>query len=431
MAAFPIAYDLIRLFLGPLASTPRGIDRVDLGYARFFAENWRGDFGGTLPTAWGFRWYERDRVLKLINRLEEHWLEVTFSHEDPVLDHVKQRLAGKPTMKRGGRLSTKPEGVYLRRAAEVLQVSGLSLGLHLVRSAPRNCLYVNIGQIGLAMHWLLAWLQQRPDIKPVFMLHDVIPLENPEFVSVRAHHYHGRMVDNVAHFAAGLITTTPSARDSVLNELHRRGRPAIRVATTPLPVAPVFLHQEPPDEELAEHDYFVACGTIEPRKNHGLLLNVWRSLVREHGSRAPKLVIVGSPGWGAEPILHMLRQCKATSRHVILALSLSSPALRRLVAHAKALLMPSFAEGFGLPIIEALTLGTPVIASDLPAHRDIAGDFAIYRDPIDGPGWAEEICRLAFGGEEILKARKRIKDYRPLTATEYFTRIGDFLADIA
>ena len=57
--------------------------------------------------------------------------------------------------------------------------------------------------------------------------------------------------------------------------------------------------------------------------------------------------------------------------------------------------MPSHAEGYGLPLIEALCVGTPVIASDLPAHRDVAADYAIYRHPMDGLGWLDAVETLA------------------------------------
>ncbi len=89
--------------------------------------------------------------------------------------------------------------------------------------------------------------------------------------------------------------------------------------------------------------------------------------------------------------------------------------------------MPSFAEGFGLPIIEALAVGTPVIASDLPAHREVAGDLAVYRDPTDGPGWLADICMFADGHGSAAEIRRRVADYRPTTWGEYFVRIERFL----
>jgi glycosyltransferase involved in cell wall biosynthesis len=126
-------------------------------------------------------------------------------------------------------------------------------------------------------------------------------------------------------------------------------------------------------------------------------------------------------------VLDALERCRLLHGRVILARGLSSPALRRLIAHAKALLMPSFAEGFGLPIIEALTVGTPVIASDLPAHREIAGNLAVYRDPTDRAGWLADICMFADESGSATEIRKRVAEYQPTTWGEYFIRIGRFL----
>jgi glycosyltransferase involved in cell wall biosynthesis len=259
------------------------------------------------------------------------------------------------------------------------------------------------------------------------MLHDVIPLEYPEFFPFGEYQLHGKMVDHTARYASGLIVPTVAARESVLKALRLRGRAEIPVETAPLPVTPIFLEKDRPDEELGEHDYFVICGAIEPRKNHLLLLNVWRELVRRRGERAPKLVVVGSPIWGVAPLLRQLERCRLPQGQVIFARGLSSPALRRLIANAKALLMPSFAEGFGLPVIEALAVGTPVIASDLPAHREIAGDLAVYRDPTDETGWLKDICMFADGNGAAAEIRRRVSAYQPLTWDRYFTRIERFL----
>src|SRR5271169_3274875 len=89
----PIAYDVARLLLGSWAVTPRGIDRVDLRYARFFFETWPGDCVGTLPTPWGVRWFDRQRVIRGLARLEELWSETLQPDEDRVLLKIKTRLS--------------------------------------------------------------------------------------------------------------------------------------------------------------------------------------------------------------------------------------------------------------------------------------------------------------------------------------------------
>ena len=427
----PIAYDTVRLLLGSMAVTPRGIDRVDLQYARFFFETWPGDCVGTLPTPWGVRWYDRKRVLRGLDRLEELWGETTQPHEDRVLLQIKKRLAGTidpPTdwYHENGHSHARS----ISRFLSVVSRTDFSLGASVIRSVPENSIYVNVAQVGLAMPRIVSWLQHRPDVKSVVMLHDVIPLERPELVSARESRRHELIVDRAASFASGLIVSTAVTRDAILNALRSRGRASIPVVTVPLPVAPVFLETAEPDQELGRHDYFVACGQIEPRKNHHLLLTVWRELIRQRGEHAPKLVVVGSSGGGSGPVLRALEQCRLLNGQVILAHGLSSPALGQLIAHARALLMPSFAEGFGLPVIEALAVGTPVIASDLPAHREIGGDLAVYRQPTDGAGWLADICMFADGSGTAAEMRHRAAAYRPTTWGEYFPQIERFLEAI-
>src|SRR6516165_3196170 len=125
----PIAYDVARLLLGALAVTPRGIDRVDLRYARFFFETWPGDCFGTLPTPWGVRQYDRRRVLQGLDRLEQLWSETTRSYEDRVLLTIKGRLSGNdgPRIEKSwgpDRAVSSPQS----RLLELLSAVGFSFG---------------------------------------------------------------------------------------------------------------------------------------------------------------------------------------------------------------------------------------------------------------------------------------------------------------
>lgn len=423
------AYDMIRLFIAPMSSTPRGIDRVDLSYLHYFAKEYPHDFGGVLPTAWGFRWFEREHILKWLDRLETLWKESIDASDDAVLQSLKLRLLSPRTAP--PLAAPRPRSGRIRRVHDVVKTSGLAAGRSLVRSAPKGSIYINIGQVGLAMEWLLRWLDQRRDIKPAFMLHDVIPIATPELTSPRSSHYHCRMVDNAARFAAGMITTTRASRSTVMEEMERRGRSAIPVTTVHLPVAPPFLQACPADADLRRCNYFVVCGAIEPRKNHALLFDVWRRLVALHGSEAPRLVVAGFPAWRGEAILQQLESAPALRDFVVVVSGLSSPGLCSLIANARGLLMPSLAEGFGLPIIEALALGTPVIASNLPVHREVGKDFALYIDPLDRAAWQAAIERYGFSDEAQAVRRRIVDGYQPFTSDQYFREIAPFLESIA
>jgi glycosyltransferase involved in cell wall biosynthesis len=160
-----------------------------------------------------------------------------------------------------------------------------------------------------------------------------------------------------------------------------------------LPLAEAFDSPAKPDPLLERVPYFVVCGTVEPRKNHLLLLDVWRQLCALPG-RAPQLVVIGSLGWRGGSILDQMLRCETTHGQIHHVQGLSTQAMKSLIAGSRGLLSPSFAEGFGLPIIEALHLGAPVLASDIPAHREVAGQNAILLDPLDSPAWRRAISGL-------------------------------------
>jgi glycosyltransferase involved in cell wall biosynthesis len=170
-----------------------------------------------------------------------------------------------------------------------------------------------------------------------------------------------------------------------------------------------------PAEQLKDHPYFVFLGTIEPRKNHLLLLNVWRRLVEETkdgNAPIPKLVLIGRRGWENENIVDMLDRCPALKDHVIEASRLPDPDAQDLMRQACALVLPSFVEGFGLPIAEALEMGVPVLCSDIPAHREVGGAVPEFIDPLDGPGWLRAIRDYAAPGSWRRRAQvKRMAEW--------------------
>ncbi len=161
------------------------------------------------------------------------------------------------------------------------------------------------------------------------------------------------------------------------------------------PLAAAAFSPDSDQRPLAE-PYFVMLSTIEPRKNHWMILQVWRRLVERHGAAAPRLVVVGQRGWECENVLDLLERCESLRGFVLEKPVCSDSELVTYLRHAQALLFPSFVEGYGLPLVEALSLGVPAIASDLPVFREIAADIPEYLDPLDAIGWLrciESFCQ--------------------------------------
>ena len=116
----------------------------------------------------------------------------------------------------------------------------------------------------------------------------------------------------------------------------------------------------------------------------------------------------------------------------IRASGLTTPSLKRLLLGARALLMPSFAEGYGLPVVEAIAAGVPVIASDIPVFHEIGGGSLMTIDPTNGPAWRSAICQF---WRENLPERKayeaNIERYVAPDWSSFFDKVEEFLQSIS
>jgi glycosyltransferase involved in cell wall biosynthesis len=152
----------------------------------------------------------------------------------------------------------------------------------------------------------------------------------------------------------------------------------------------------PPGLTAPTPPFFVALGTIEPRKDHLLLLDVWAGFSANLPAGAtPRLVILGRVGWGADAIVARLRMATGAGQPILHLPDLPDAQVSALVAGASALLAPSRAEGFGLPATEAALLGTPVLATDLPATHEVLGDWPTYLPAGATADWSRAILAAA------------------------------------
>lgn len=196
-----------------------------------------------------------------------------------------------------------------------------------------------------------------------------------------------------------------------------------------MPVPDEFTGKVVADRDLAKGLYFLICGVVDPHKNHLFLLDVWEELAGRLGAKTPKLVIVGSAQAGAKKLFERLSRRPALQEYVVVISGLSTPAVRKLMISARALLMPSISEGFGLPIVEALAQGTRVIASDIPAHREAGrGGDVLYLPVSDKRKWLAAIEGAAKARRA--KTRPRSTRYKPKTWRDYFSGIESFLDSI-
>ena len=242
-----------------------------------------------------------------------------------------------------------------------------------------SAIYVMVSHRHLHRPTVLSNALRHAGVRFVPMIHDLIPLEFPEYGRPGEAERHRRRVAAVAALADGVLVNSTATRTALQPYLP----PGLPMHAAPLGVGlPAAAAPE-----TSARPYMLCVGTIEPRKNHLLLLNLWRRLVQLHGAATPTLVLVGQRGWENENVVDMLDRCEAIRPHLSELGSVSDVRLSALLKGARALLMPSFAEGFGLPVAEALAHGTPGRCSDLPALREAGGSVPEYLDPLDSLSW--------------------------------------------
>jgi len=210
--------------------------------------------------------------------------------------------------------------------------------------------------------------------------------------------------------------------------LERAGRDIqVRVALLgtqddPIPAETIAPPAEP---------YFICVGTIEPRKNHLLLLNLWRAMADKLPAAAiPRLIIVGRRGWENEQVIDMLERCPALRGHVEELNGCSDRRLQTLLRGARALLLPSFAEGYGMPVAEALSVGVPVICSDLPALREAGGEVPDFLDPLDGPAWTAHILDHFRAGPLHVAQRGRMEQWQAPSWDDHIAIVCEAIDDL-
>lgn len=388
---------------------PTGIDRVGLAYIRHFGPRARAAL--TLGS----------KALILSER-----------HSRDVFDGI---LGGEPE----------------RQLRRVLVAGALG---SVLRPAVQQAWFLNTGHTGLHRPGygpMLAAL----GVRPVYVIHDLIPISHPQYCRAPEPLRHrARMItalrsaaalvcnssatfDELAAFAAtnnlplpptttALLATGTGATDTSAADRHAKDTIARAAATAT--AAACGITTAPPFAQ----PYFVMLGTIEPRKNHLLILQVWQRLVRQLGADvAPRLVLIGQQGWECEHVLRLIERAPELRNHLTWLEGCSDAELANWLSHARALLFPSFAEGFGLPVLEALENGVPVIAADLPVYREFAGDTPEYLDPLDATGWQAAIAAYSVPGDRRRQRKvEALAGFAGPSWAEHFARVEDLLTRI-
>jgi len=259
---------------------------------------------------------------------------------------------------------------------------------------------------------------KREGVGIVSVIYDLIPLTHPQFYDTRLVQTFNEWFNWITQTADGYVAISAMVRDQVREELQRRLGPAkadtlwfdyfhlgseLDLSEACAAVEPrltrVFKTPEP---------VFLMVSTIEPRKNHDYLLDAFERAWAS-GSHA-RLCIAGRIGWKCDALLARVRNHPQLNQRLFMFNDLSDTSLEHAYSHASALVFPSWVEGFGLPLVEAMQRGLPAMGSDIPIFREIGGEFMAYFDIAEPQSLADLVTGFERSGK--FPAARSVADWQ-------------------
>lgn len=175
---------------------------------------------------------------------------------------------------------------------------------------------------------------------------------------------------------------------------------------------------------IQERPFLLMMGTIEPRKNHKLLLEAYDKGLKDLGYN---IIMAGYMGWNMEAFSESLHKHPDYNTRIFHFEGLNDCAVANLYRHAKFLVFCSYTEGFGLPLIEAILQGTPVIASDIPVSREVAGGYCAWFEQDNADDLCQKVRELGNSEEQYRRLKQKLKQYRAVTWEETSQKIDKVL----
>jgi glycosyltransferase involved in cell wall biosynthesis len=292
-------------------------------------------------------------------------------------------------------------------------------------------------QVALPLELAFAELDvlHSPDFIPPFIrrcasvitVHDLAFRLHNQLLTRESAAYYGQ-IDHAVRSADRIIAVSEATRQDMLRLLpvdpakvtviHEAADPVYRPMSDPASVAPVL------ERYRLEKAFVLYVGTIEPRKNLPLLLHAFRR-VRDGGDQTVQLAIAGRKGWLADDV-YALCERLGLNAYVKFLGPLPAQELAALYNAAEAFVMPSLYEGFGLPVVEAMACGAPVLVSSVSSLPEVAGDAGLCLDPHDADAWAAALARVL--GDSTLRASLRRKSLKRATAFSWERAARETLA---
>jgi glycosyltransferase involved in cell wall biosynthesis len=272
---------------------------------------------------------------------------------------------------------------------------------------------------------LVARAKRERAMRMALLVYDLIPIRRPEWCVPELPAIFRRFIAEVFPLADILLTISRATANDIVRYTAERGAQCAAPIVVPLGsgfyTSIAFDHEPALARELPAPGTYVLCvGTIEPRKNHALLLRLWRRLLDNRAPDAvPMLVLAGSLGWLIADLMQQLCNGDTLASRVVLIEDPTDAELRRLYAGCLFTVYPSFYEGWGLPVSESLAFGRACLVSNATSLPEAGGTLARYFDPENGEEAYQLICGALDNAVDLASWEARIaQEFRPTSWKE-------------
>jgi len=401
---YTVLFDATRLFMRRKSDFATGIDRVDIRHAAHLSSRSDIEFRCGMRVRDEFVVLPKPFGESLIKRLEAQWLGGVVDEDDRFYKMLD--------------LASRDQKQIVELCRSVFD--------HLDRDAPR--IFLNSSHANLDCEPYLRSVERQGVQRMAFYIHDLIPIDYPEYVREGDELKHAARIENIAKFDPILMVNSNFTADRVQKFYHDSGIRHQIPSVLHIGVEPRF-RARLEHSAASSNGYFLMVGTIEPRKNHISMLLLWRDMVSSLGAgNVPRLVIVGKRGWKNESVFDLLDRSPAIRSAVIERDAVSDAQLSELIAGCRALLFPSFVEGWGMPLVEALSQGVPAIAADIPAFHEAGGEVPEFIHPLAVSEWRDAVLEYAHPDSRRRSEQlARLPGYRPPSWQAHFSALDRIL----
>lgn len=301
--------------------------------------------------------------------------------------------------------------------------------LEVVREPGPQDVFFNPGDLWWQNHYapFVLRLKARTGVKVVQMIHDLFFIERPDWFSPTFARIFRSTFGTVAPGVDRWLANSTFVREQLRTYMERHSLPPCPVEILPMgwdsfavsggedrPGAAAALRRS----GIVGQPFVLFVGTVEPRKNLALLLDVMDGLRCDLGERVPELVVVGGYGWGAKALAARLRR----HPHVRWLTGARDAELAALYRVALFTVSPSHSEGWGLPVQESIAQGVPCIASTGGALRECGRGLAVHFDPLDPASLKSAMAHWITDRAALQRERVRIAE---ALGSEYFPTWND------